>query len=257
MAYTIKGLPQLRSRFEAIKPNPTLMRNLALTAVAEQKRLVPRKTGNLGRSIGIGRVSATYAETKATANYAAFVEQGTRPHTIVPRTRKALRWPATGSATLAGGVKSGGSAIFAKRAQLRAGCLTVLQTVQAANPTLLVHIYDHHPPAFRTPCAFVENVITEPTITHGAQTRRMDIYAEVHLVNKYVSNDQTAEEQDTLVDLVVDGFSNNKRAASAQSLTEPISVSGHEETAVGPNGETLAYACSVISVIGRFIEGHS
>jgi hypothetical protein len=115
MAVTIKGLVQLRSRFEAIKPNPTLMRNLALTAVAEQKRLVPRKTGNLGRSIGIGRVSATYAETKATANYAAFVEQGTRAHTIVPRNRKALRWPTTGSATLAGGVKSGGSAIFAKR----------------------------------------------------------------------------------------------------------------------------------------------
>lgn len=115
MSVTIKGLPQLRSRFEAIKPNPNLMRNLALTAVAEQKRLVPRKTGNLGRSIGIGRVTATYAETKATANYAAFVELGTKAHTIVPRNRKALRWPAAGSATLAGRVSSGGQAIFAKR----------------------------------------------------------------------------------------------------------------------------------------------
>jgi hypothetical protein len=115
MAYTIKGLPQLRSRFEAITPNAKLMRDLALHAVAEQKRLVPRKTGNLGRSIGIGRVTATYAETKASADYAAFVELGTRPHTIVPRNRKALRWPATGSATLSGRVSSGGQAIFAKR----------------------------------------------------------------------------------------------------------------------------------------------
>jgi hypothetical protein len=143
------------------------------------------------------------------------------------------------------------------RAQLRAGCLTVLQAVQTAHPTLLVHIYDHHPPAFRTPCAFVENVITEPTITHAAQTRRMDIVAEVHLVNKYVSNDQTADEQDALVDYVVDAFSDNKRAASDQSLTEPTSVSGHEETVLGPSGETLAYACSVITVVGHFIEGHS
>lgn len=115
MSVTIKGLPQLRSRFEAIKPNPQLMRNLALVAVAEQKRLVPRRTGNLGRSIGIGRVTATYAETKANAAYAAYVELGTRPHVIVPRTRKALRWPASGNATLSGRVRSGGQAIFAKR----------------------------------------------------------------------------------------------------------------------------------------------
>jgi hypothetical protein len=79
---TITGIPQLRSRFEAITPNPQMMRDLALHAVAEQKKLVPRKTGNLGRSIGIGRVTATYAETVASAEYAAFVELGTRPHVI-------------------------------------------------------------------------------------------------------------------------------------------------------------------------------
>jgi hypothetical protein len=112
---TITGIPQLRSRFEAITPNPQMMRDLALHAVAEQKKLVPRKTGNLGRSIGIGRVTATYAETVASAEYAAFVELGTRPHVIVPRTKKVLRWPATGSATLSGRVASGGQAIFARK----------------------------------------------------------------------------------------------------------------------------------------------
>lgn len=111
----IRGLPQLRSRFEAIKPNPDLMRDLAMKAVAEQKRLVPRKTGNLGRSIGVGRVTATSAETRANADYAAYVELGTRAHTIVPRVKKVLRFAASGSATLSGRVRSGGQVIFAKR----------------------------------------------------------------------------------------------------------------------------------------------
>ena len=47
----VKGVPQLRSRIKAITPDRDLMRALALSAVREQKLLVPRKTGNLGRSI--------------------------------------------------------------------------------------------------------------------------------------------------------------------------------------------------------------
>lgn len=115
MSLSIKGVPQLRARFEAIKPNPDLMRGLALSATREQKLLVPRKTGNLGRSIGIGRVTSTYAETRATASYAAFVELGTRPHTIVPRRAKALRFAVGGNATLSGRPRSGSSVIFTKR----------------------------------------------------------------------------------------------------------------------------------------------
>jgi hypothetical protein len=112
---TIKGLPQLRARFQAIKPSPDLMRSLALSAVREQKLLVPRKTGNLGRSIGIGAVTATSAETKATANYAAFVELGTRPHVIRPRNRKALRFAVGGNARLTGSPRSGAPVVFARK----------------------------------------------------------------------------------------------------------------------------------------------
>jgi hypothetical protein len=115
VSLNVKGIPQLRARLEAIKPNPQMMRNLALSAVREQKLLVPRKTGNLGRSIVLGRVTSTMAETVATANYAAFVELGTRPHTIVPRQRKALRFAAGGNATLSGRPRAGSSVIFTKR----------------------------------------------------------------------------------------------------------------------------------------------
>lgn len=100
----VKGLSQLLSRFAAISPNPRLMRNLALSAVREQKTLSPVRAGNLRRSILVGRVSDNYAETRATANYAAAVELGTKPHVIRPRTKKALRF------------KSGGAVVFTKRA---------------------------------------------------------------------------------------------------------------------------------------------
>ena len=115
---SVKGIPQLRSRIEAITPDADFLRKLALLAVREQKLLVPRKTGNLGRSIHLGRVTATQAETIASADYAVYVERGTRAHEIRPRNRKALRFPASGGdARLSGSVRTGGNVRFAKRVQ--------------------------------------------------------------------------------------------------------------------------------------------
>jgi hypothetical protein len=112
----IKGLPQLISRFNAIKPNQQMMRTLALSAVREQKIEVPRRTGNLGRSIRIGRVTPKEAQTIAAASYALYVHEGTKAHDIRPKNRKALRFPADGgSSTLGGRVRSGGKVRFAKR----------------------------------------------------------------------------------------------------------------------------------------------
>lgn len=116
MTFRLIGQKQLQSRLDAIKPNVEMMGSFAIAAVAEQKRLAPRRTGNLGRTIRVGAVSPRYAETVATANYAAYVEFGTRPHDIVPKNRKVLAWPADkGSATLAGKVRKGGRVRFAKR----------------------------------------------------------------------------------------------------------------------------------------------
>ena len=74
---SFKGLPQLQRRVNALDDLGPLMRDLALDAVGEQKRLAPVKTGNLRRSIHLGRVTARSAETIASANYAGFVEFGT------------------------------------------------------------------------------------------------------------------------------------------------------------------------------------
>lgn len=100
-----KGLPELRKRIDAIGELGPFMRDLALDAIGEQKRRAPVKTGNLRRSIHLGRVTARSAETIAGANYAAFVEFGTKPHEIRPRTKRVLRW------------KSGGSYRYARRVQ--------------------------------------------------------------------------------------------------------------------------------------------
>jgi hypothetical protein len=104
----VKGLAQLLSRFSAIQPNAQFMRTLALSAVREQKLEAPRRTGNLGRTIRIGRVSASEAETIAGASYAIYVHEGTKPH-MIPKagntSAKTLRWK-TGT---------GGKVRFAKR----------------------------------------------------------------------------------------------------------------------------------------------
>lgn len=114
MSVKISGLDSLLARFEAIKPSPEMMHTLALAATAEQKRLVPRKTGNLGRSIGIGAVTPISAETVAGARYAAPVEFGTRAHVIRPRNAKALRW-GTGKVRLSGAPAKGSSVQFARK----------------------------------------------------------------------------------------------------------------------------------------------
>jgi hypothetical protein len=89
---SFKGLPQLRRRMDALDDLGPFMRDLALSAVAEEKKLAPVKTGNLRRSIHVGRVTDREAEVIAGAEYAAHVEFGTRAHEIRPRSRKALRW---------------------------------------------------------------------------------------------------------------------------------------------------------------------
>jgi hypothetical protein len=118
MPASVKGIPQLSARLNAIMPGTTLLPKLALAVVREQKLLVPRKTGNLGRSIHVGSITPTQAETIASADYAAFVELGTRAHEIRPRRRKALRFAASsGDARLSGTPRSGGRVRFAKRVQ--------------------------------------------------------------------------------------------------------------------------------------------
>lgn len=92
----ITGIKELQARLNAIDDFGPVMREIALEAVGEQKRLAPVRTGNLRRTINVGRITARSAETLARANYAAYVEFGTQPHEIRPRNAKVLRWKVRG-----------------------------------------------------------------------------------------------------------------------------------------------------------------
>jgi hypothetical protein len=115
------GYDDLQRRFAAISSGQAtrkLMGELGLLAVAEAKSLVPRKTGNLGRTIRVDRVTADSVTITAGGRrgigYAKPVEYGTRAHTIVPRNKKVLAWG--GSRRLSGSLRSGAKAqFFAKR----------------------------------------------------------------------------------------------------------------------------------------------
>jgi hypothetical protein len=111
--FTITGQRQLQARLDAIGKAPReMLREVGLIAVREAKGIVPRRTGNLGRTIRIGSLTDTHVEVKAggqlNVGYAAAVEFGSRPHVIRPRNRKVLAWG--GARTLGGRVRAGSRA---------------------------------------------------------------------------------------------------------------------------------------------------
>lgn len=114
MTISIIGIPQLQRRLKAIDAvaGRPLLRKIQIDATANAKRAVPRKTGHLGRTIGPGGLTDSYTIVKATANYAAYVELGTRPHIIRPKNKKVLAWGA--NRRLSGATRKGSAMIFAR-----------------------------------------------------------------------------------------------------------------------------------------------
>lgn len=94
----IQGLEELNARLAAYPDIsiPILQRAVdgsqALLAKNTTRTNVPWKTGNLLHSF---RFSSGYlmARWYPTAAYAAFVEEGTKPHVILPKSKQALYWP--------------------------------------------------------------------------------------------------------------------------------------------------------------------
>lgn len=114
----IEGQRELEARLRAIGDTKKMLGMIGLRAVAIGKELVPRKTGNLGRTIRLGTVTESEVQIIAGGNYgvgyAQAVEFGSRPHVIEPVRRKALAWG--GNRRLSGSLRSGATATnFAKR----------------------------------------------------------------------------------------------------------------------------------------------
>lgn len=112
------GYQALEARLRALGAGggPGMMKMLGATAVGHAKRYAAphRKTSHLEHSIIYVDPTATHVRVVATVPYAAYVEFGTRPHTITPRAKQALAWG--GARRLTGTLRSGASAThFAMR----------------------------------------------------------------------------------------------------------------------------------------------
>lgn len=115
----LEGTRGLQARFRALTVGEKMMGRVGLVGVREAKHLVPRKTGNLGRTIRLGDVTPDSVEIRAggerDVGYAAHVEYGTAGGSIiVPVRRKALAWG--GARTLGGRLRKGAKPTnFARR----------------------------------------------------------------------------------------------------------------------------------------------
>ena len=117
----LQGDEALRRRLAAIGDTKVLLGKVALLGVAEAKKLVPRATSNLGRTIRVGTVTDKSAQVVAggtsSVGYARYVEEGTgihgpRKRRITPRRARMLSWVAGGSRLTGRG--PGARRIFAK-----------------------------------------------------------------------------------------------------------------------------------------------
>lgn len=119
----LKGADDLMARFEALRDGTAtreVLGRFGLLAVQRAQERVPRRTGNLFRTIRVAEVDENAQRVRVVAGgtrevgYASDVEFGTRPHVIVPRKRKALAWG--GERRLSGSLRRGASATsFARR----------------------------------------------------------------------------------------------------------------------------------------------
>lgn len=94
---TIPNLPELRRAFRDYPKisEPILQRAIHASAAVLAKHTtrqeVPFRTGRLLQSF-IPRFARLQASWTPTARYAIFVHEGTKPHTIFPRLKRALFW---------------------------------------------------------------------------------------------------------------------------------------------------------------------
>lgn len=116
MSVQLRGGRQLQARLRAIGDTSQFLRGFAPLGLRHIKIETPRKTGNLSRLNTIESVTDREIRYSNRANYAAAVHQGSRPHAIVPRLKKVLRFAATpGAARLSGTPRTGAPVVFARR----------------------------------------------------------------------------------------------------------------------------------------------
>ena len=137
----IQGYASLQRRIAAIKGpvlGKSIMQTLADATHNEAANFAPHRTGNLRNTIHVGVVTETSAEVVASANYALYVEENTRPHLITPNAKKALAFASQGVINERFGVQ--------KKSSFRlSGSLTSAAMRSFGNAAFVVVKSVHHP----------------------------------------------------------------------------------------------------------------
>ena len=111
MSGYLSGAEALEARIKAVgnvdgRVGSRLLRSWQMRTVYLAKHLVPVKTRNLRHTIHPGEVDGHVgAGVVASAEYARYVEEGTRPHIIRPVRARALAWG--GDRRLTGSLRTG------------------------------------------------------------------------------------------------------------------------------------------------------
>lgn len=117
------------------------------------------------------------------------------------------------------------------RADTVAGIVGVLRSYQAANPSLLRQVRTMRPSSFplETPLAYVANR-TEPSIVHDAGLRHRHMEVRLVIVDVLADNEETMGRLDPLADALLDAFTAAPHLASADAITQVVSIVDGEET---------------------------
>lgn len=128
---------------------------------------------------------------------------------------------------------------------VRAGAVTILQSVAAAHPTSLGQVYTARPASLAPPCAYVGDVRMD--LAHDSGTRRWSGSLDVVLVDTVADNPETMGRLDTATAYVVDAFTDAPHALGLNTVAEPVSV---RSMSLEQNG--VIYEAVVVTV-GRFV----
>ena len=118
---TLVGYDALRARLERVGHcDRRLMALLLKQAEFEARTLVPKRSHNLSRSIGVVQTSDTSGKLFARAKYAEPVEKGSREHTVTSNAKKALMFAVGAGARLTGSARVGAAVVFSMWARIPA-----------------------------------------------------------------------------------------------------------------------------------------
>lgn len=117
-----------------------------------------------------------------------------------------------------------------------------------SNSQLVRQVYDHRPPAFDPPIAFVGTFVE--AINHSGQVRQREVTAEVVIVRASYDNAEQLRLSDVVVDSLEDYLSARWHGINAKSLQEPTTTT---DTAIEIGG--VPYFATTITVRAMIPEG--